>query len=144
MPCHTSVERPDASQTRRPERIAVVGVFKCDETRAVRVSLHLPKLNSHLHGRFHSGGAVIAQENLFQCAFGKKARQSRSQLDRLGIGCAKKRDMGHTLELILDGPVDSGVGVAVDIRPNRGIAIQVASAFAVLKPCLFAFNKDKW
>ena len=50
--------------------------------------------------------------------------------------------MGHTLELILDGPVDLGVGVAVDIRPDGGIAIQVAAAFTVLQPCPLAFHKD--
>lgn len=52
--------------------------------------------------------------------------------------------MGHPVELILDGMVDFGMGVAVDIRPNRRIAIQVAAAFAVLKPSPLATNQDKW
>ena len=52
--------------------------------------------------------------------------------------------MGDVVELIADGLIDRRVGMAVDIGPDRGIAIQVATAFAVLEHGAFASNENEW
>jgi hypothetical protein len=52
--------------------------------------------------------------------------------------------MGDAVELIADGMIDRRVGVAVDIRPDRGIAIQVATPLAVLEHGAFASNENEW
>ena len=51
--------------------------------------------------------------------------------------------MGDAVELLADRAGDSGVGVTVDICPNRGIAVQVAAAFAVFEHCALAAHEDK-
>ena len=51
--------------------------------------------------------------------------------------------MGDAVELLAYRAGDGGVGVTVDICPNRGIAVQVAAALAVLKHCALAAHEDK-
>ena len=51
--------------------------------------------------------------------------------------------MGDAVELIADRAGNGGVGVAVDIRPDRGIAIEVAAAFTVLEHRSLAAYEDK-
>ena len=52
--------------------------------------------------------------------------------------------MGDAVELIADGLIDRRAGMAMDIRPDRGIAIQVAMALAVLEHGAFAANENEW
>ena len=51
--------------------------------------------------------------------------------------------MGDAVELLADRAGDGGVGVAMDIRPDRGIAVDVAAAFAVLEHRALAAHEDK-
>ena len=52
--------------------------------------------------------------------------------------------MGDAVKLIADGLIDRRVGMAVDIGPDRGIAIEVATALAVLENGAFASNENEW
>ena len=52
--------------------------------------------------------------------------------------------MGDAVKLIADGLIDRWVGVAVDIRPDRGIAIEVAAPLTVLEHGAFAANENEW
>ena len=51
--------------------------------------------------------------------------------------------MGDAVKLISDGLIDRWVGMAVDIGPDRGIAIEVMTAFAVLEHGAFAANENE-
>ena len=51
--------------------------------------------------------------------------------------------MGDVVELIADGLIDRRVGMAVDIRPDRGIAIEVAAALAVFEHGAFAAHENE-
>ena len=107
------------------------------------MSLHLPKLNRHFHGCLNGGGPIVAEKDPFQCPFGKKARKSRSQLDCFRIGRAEKGDMRHAVELVANRAIDCWMRVAMDVCPNRGVAVQVAAALAVLQPTALASHQDK-
>ena len=52
--------------------------------------------------------------------------------------------MGHAVELLAKRAFDRWVGVAVDVGPYRGVAIQVAAAMAILEHRAFPANEDKW
>ena len=51
--------------------------------------------------------------------------------------------MGDVVKLIANGLIDRRVGMAVDIGPDRGIAIEVATALAVLEHGAFAANENE-
>ena len=51
--------------------------------------------------------------------------------------------MGDAVELIADGLSDRWVGVAVDIGPERGIAIEVAAPLTVLQHGAFAAHENE-
>ena len=127
------VERTDAAEARRAERVAVVGAIKGHKPRPLGRALVLPELHRHFHRRLDGCGSVVAQKNAAQGVSRKKSAELRGELDGGGVGGSEKRNMGDAFELFAEGAGDRGMAMAVNIRPDRGIAVEVAAALAVFE-----------
>ena len=51
--------------------------------------------------------------------------------------------MRHLIELAFDGGMNFRMPVAMDVRPDRGISVDVFTTMYVPKDCSLALNKDE-
>ena len=118
-------EGSDRTEAGRSRRVAVVGSGEAGKTGALRMSVKLPILERHLEGCFHSRGAVVGVEDPGQGSVRQEVDKPFGQLDRSGMGRAEEGGMIKPCDLLGDSCDDAGMGVAVDVGPDRGIAVEV-------------------
>jgi hypothetical protein len=89
--------------------------------------------NESFQGDFDGVAAVVRIEATRQRA----ARQSGEVFGELGgdrVVQAEERHMGDLFELLAQGTVQVGVVMAVDVRPDRGVAVEVALPLPIDQP----------
>ncbi len=128
------------AQRRRTERVSVVGVFKSDEPGP----LPLPRLHPGLQGHFQSGldrrRSVVGKEHPLQGVFRKIGDQF---LRQSGSQRMTEAQIGRVVEgrrLPRDGLRDLRAAVTVDVRPDRGIPIQISVPLVIPQPDTFRLH----
>ena len=133
---------PRCRQARGTGGVSVVGLVKRDETRALRNPAQLPELDRHFHRGLDRGRTVVTEKHAGESSGWKEPREASGKFRRRGIRRSQEGNVGDAGELIADGPGDSRVPVAVDICPDRGIAVDILAAAAVPENCSIAFDED--
>ena len=135
-----SVELGAFADGHRAEGIAVVGAFHRDDPSLGVPSDELPILERKLQRDLDGVAAVVRIEATRQ----RTARQSGEIFGELGgdrVVQAEERHVGNLLELLAEGAVQVRIVVAMDVRPDRGVTVQVALPFPVDQPVPFAADQ---
>ena len=124
----------------RAEGIAVVGAFHRDDPALGVLPDELPILEREFEGDLDGVAAVVGEEAPGQ---GTAAQTSEvlGQLRRDRVVQAKEGDMRDLLELLAQGAIQVGVVVAMDVRPDRGVAVEVTLPFPVDQPVALAAHQ---
>lgn len=103
----------------------------------------MSELDRHFHRCFDGGGSVVTKEDTGEGGGREERDQAICQGDGLGIRRAEERDVGNAFELFTNGAGDCGVAMTVDIRPDRGVSIEVSAALAIVKPSAFTTDEHE-
>lgn len=122
----------------------MVGAVKGDEGIALRAAVLLPVLEGHADGGFDGGGAVVGEEGAGDFAAGEQVDELFGEADGGLVGEAKEGGVGDLAELLDDGSIDDGVGVAVDVGPDGGVAVEVFFAELVAEGAAVARDEHEW
>ena len=125
-----SVEGPTIAQRHGAKGVTVVGAGESGDTGAAGLTDQLPVLERELEGDLDGVGAVVREE----AAIERTARQAGKLLGELGgarVVEAEEGDVGDLVELGAEGGVELGVVVSMDIGPDGGVSIEVATPFGV-------------
>ena len=113
------------------EGVAVVGLGEADELVSFfGVADVEPVLGGEFEGDFGGGGAAVAVEDFLQ-VLRNEFHQTIGQKNRRFVREAEQGGVGDFFELGLDGVVDFGDLMAVDVAPEGGDAVEVAAAVGV-------------
>ena len=107
----------------RADRIAVVGVFECDDAAFFRLPAILPILQSQLERDFHGGRAVIREKNVAQRRGNDFAQAHGKFFGRL-MRKSGEQDVFEPRGLFGDGLRDGRMRVAVQVDPPRRYRVQ--------------------
>ena len=124
-----SVEGVDAAQRDRANRIAMVAVAQGEKPGA-RLPSVAEVLVGHFQCDFDGRGSAVGVEDFFQ-ASRAESHESLCQFDTGWRGVSQQGRMSDAGELFADRVVDGGDLVAMQIAPERGKAIEIASARVV-------------
>ena len=127
-------EHGQPAQAGRSQRVSMIRAAERDQELALRLPVLFPILQSHAHGGFDGCGSVVGVEDFRQ-------RVGREQADQLlreqrggRIAEAEEGGVRHAIKLCLDGVVDLGMAVPVDVRPNRSVAVEILVSVLIEKP----------
>ena len=138
-----ALEEPaDTSKRCGTESVAVVSVGESDEAAPFRLGGLLAKLERHLLGHLDGGRSIVGEKDPLQRAFGEKRGEFPRQFSGERMSEAEKRRVTDFFRLPLDGGGDAWVSVAVDVRPDRGIPIEIALALRVEQPGALSVRDD--
>ena len=121
------VEEVDPADRHRPDRVAVVRVAEADVGAALRLALLLEVLERHLERDLRRGRAGVRVEDAIK-AGRRDLDQAIGQLGGQRVGEPQHRRVRDAVELIADRLVDAGMPVSVHVAPERGDAVDVATA----------------
>jgi hypothetical protein len=125
----------------RPDRIAMVTAGQRDEDGSLCFAALDARLVDHLQRRFHRGRAIVGEKDP-RAIQSRHADQLPGQPRRDIIGQPKKRAVRDPVELVPDGLVDFRAPVAVQIGPDRGVAIEVLAPILRLQHCAVPLDDD--
>ena len=135
------MEKRAVPRAHRADGVAVIRAAERQEQCPFRFTALHARLEDHLQRRFHGGGTVVGKEDLVVRKAGR-FDQFRSQRRSDVVGQAEKRAVREPVELLADGLVDLGPPMAVQIGPDRGIAIEVFAALIIAQHRAFPGNQD--
>ncbi len=135
-----TVELGAFADRHRAEGVAVVGAFHRDDPTLGFLADELPVLERKFQGDLDGVAAVIGVEATRQGSVGQP-REVFGQFRRDRVVQAEERHVGDFLGLLAQGAVQVGVVVAVDVRPDRRIAVEVALPFPVDQPAALAADQ---
>jgi hypothetical protein len=123
------VEEADPADRNRSERVAVVGITQRDERGppGMLAAALLPVLERHLERNLGCRRPGIRVEDPVQ-ARRRQINQPPGELGGTRVRQAEHRRVCDPLELVVDGLVDQRVAMPVDVAPQRGDAVDVASS----------------
>ena len=124
----------------RAEGVAVVGAFHRDDPAFGFLADELPILERELQGDLHGVATVVGVEAAGERAV-RQAGEVFGEFRRDRVVQAKERHMGDLLGLLAEGAIQVGVVVAMDVRPDRGVAVEVALPFPVDQPAALAADQ---
>ena len=121
------VEGVDAAGGDGAERVAVVAVAQTDDARAARLAAQLRVAQRELDRHLAGARAALREEGARE-AGGRRLQQRIGEGDRGGVREAEERRVRDAVELLAHGGVDLRPAVAVDVDPERRVAVEVAPA----------------
>ena len=134
------VEGPAVSQGHRAEGVAVVGAREGRDLAALQAAGELPVLEGELERDLDGVGAVVGEEAAGEDAVGEGGELG-GELRRARVVQAEEGDVRDLVELGAQGGVEIRVVVPVDVRPDRGVAVEVAPALGVDQPAPLAAHE---
>ena len=124
----------------RPEGVAMVGAFHRDDPALGVLADELPVLERKLQRDLDGVAAVVGVEATRQGAV-REPREIGGELGRHRMVEAEQRHVRDLVELLTEGVIQVGVVVAMDVRPDRGVAVQVTLPFPVDQPVALAADQ---
>ena len=116
------------------QRVAVIRIGEGDEMPALPLAGLPVGLEGHFERALDGRGSVVREKDPFQGPCREKSRQFFRQLPGQRVCEPEKRRMGDFPELGGDRCIQVRMRVAVDVRPDRGIAVDVAVSFGIVEP----------
>jgi len=110
---------PHATERRSAEGVAVVAVGKGDKAMSLGLTGLHPVLDRHFQGALDGGGAVVGKEYALERILREECAEPLRELDGIRMRETEKRGVGGLFELGGDRGVDGGMGVTVDVGPDR-------------------------
>ena len=129
----TLMEKPAVAYRHRPEGVAMVAASQPDDPALFRSAGELPILEGKLECDLDGPGAVVAEEHATEAGRGQPGELGR-QFRADGVRKPQHGRMRHLVQLPPQGGVEVRVVVPVDVRPDRGIAIEIGAALRVGQP----------
>src|SRR5262249_26198253 len=117
----------DPTHADRAQRVAVIGLLERDEAQLAGAAAMMKVLIGHLQGDLDRGRSAVRVEDLGEAGRGDPD-ETLGQLRGRWAGQAEQGSVGHPVELAANGVVDLGAAVVVNRHPQRGDAIEVATA----------------
>ena len=140
-----ALEKPaDAAERGRAERVAVIAVGEGDEVVASRFAGLQAVLHRHFQRALDGGRAVVGKKHAFQRVCPGTTRTAVPPIPPPRVGEAEKRNVRRFFELSADRGGDHRMGVAVDVGPDRRVAVEVAPALGIPQPRSFAMGEHQW
>ena len=124
----------------RPEGVAMVGTFHRNDAALGVLTDELPVLERKLQRDLHGVAAVVGVEATRQGAAGQPC-EIFGQLGRDRVVQAEQGHVSDLVELLAESVVQVGVVMAVDVRPDRGVAVEVTLPFPVDQPAALAADQ---
>ena len=135
-----TVELGALADGHRPEGVAMVGAFHRDDPALGVLADELPVLERKLQRDLDGVAAVVGEEAAWEGAV-REPGQVGGELGRDRVVQAEQRHVGDLVELIAEGAVQVRVVMAMDVRPDRGVAVEVALPFPVDQPVALAADQ---
>ena len=137
------LERGNPAETGRPGGVAMVGVIECGEAAAIGMTGQLVVLHRHFERDLNGGGSVVGIKNARESLRRKKRDEFFREADGRFVGEAEERAVREFGRLLLDGGDDFRMRVAVDVRPNGTVAVEIFAAGGIDQEASAAFREDQ-
>ena len=118
----------------------MVSPFEDSKSPPARFALQLPVLKRHLERGFHGRGAVICVENPPKSRARKQARELQGQEDGRVVAGAEEGGVFEFCNLAAHGLDDARMAVAVDVRPDGRISVEIFAASRIFEDGPAAFH----
>ena len=128
------MEYRNPAETGSAKCVAVISVFERNESKFLRTLRLEAILHGHFDGNLDRRRSIIGIEDFRESGAGQQLQESDSQFWRNWIREPQERGMRYPFQLVTDCPVQDRMIVAMDIRPDGRITVQIASAEAVFEP----------
>ncbi len=133
------VEEAAVARRHRPEGVAMVAAGQPNDAGFLRPAGQLPVLEGELERHLDGARPVVAEEDPVQAGRGQ-ARELGGQLRPDRVREPEHRGMRDPVQLAPEGGIEVRIVVAMDIGPDRGIAIEVGPSLRIGEPPALALG----